>query len=91
MNKELKYCKCCDKEKSIEEFAKSGGIRKYICKECLNKKQRQKYRDSKILNELEKYIVVKLQEFNSPEDYYTLKQIEDIYYRLQELKGSVKE
>ena len=44
-----------------------------------------------IINELEEYIVRKLKEFNSPEEYYTLKQIDNINYRLQELKGSDKE
>ena len=39
-----------------------------------------------IINELEKYIVIKLKEFNTPEEYYTLKQIEDIHYKLQKLK-----
>ena len=44
-----------------------------------------------IIKELEEYIVRKLKEFNSPEEYYTLKQIDNIHYRLQELKGSNKE
>ena len=44
-----------------------------------------------IINELDEHIVIKLKEFNTPEEYYTLKQIDDIHYRLQELKGSVKD
>ena len=50
---EIKYCKFCNKEKPIEEFAKSGFAIKNICRECQNKKQAQIYRDSKKVKELE--------------------------------------
>ena len=53
--------------------------------------QKEIDRLNNIINELEEYIVIKLKEFNSPEEYYTLKQIDNIHYRLQELKGSDKE
>ena len=56
--------------------------------EAWNKIDKEIERLNNIINELEKYIVIKLQEFNTPEEYYTLKQIDDIHYRLQELKGS---
>ena len=57
----------------------------------LDEREQEIERLNNIINELEKYIVIKLQEFNTPEEYYTLKQIDDIHYRLQELKGSDKE
>lgn len=44
---ELKYCKFCNKEKSIKEFCKSGLDIKNICRECQNKKQTQIYRNGK--------------------------------------------
>ena len=56
-----------------------------------NKQNEEIERLNNIINELDEYIVIKLKEFNTPEEYYTLKQIDDIYYRLQELKRSDKE
>lgn len=65
------------------------GIDRYI-NELQNEsksKSREIERLNNIINGLEEYIVIKLKEFNTPEEYYTLKQIDDIHYRLQELKG----
>ncbi|MDE6284763.1 MAG: hypothetical protein K2M17_03375 [Bacilli bacterium] len=45
-----KYCKFCEKEKPLEEFAKSGSFIKNICRQCNNKKQRAIYSDSKKTN-----------------------------------------
>lgn len=50
---ELKYCKFCDKEKPIKDFAKSGFAIKNICRECQNKKQTQIYKNSKEVEKLE--------------------------------------
>ena len=52
MNK-LKYCKFCDKEKPIKDFAKSGFAIKNICRECQNKKNNQIYKNSKKVEKLE--------------------------------------
>ena len=52
-----------------------------------DEKDKEIERLNNIIKELEEYIVRKLKEFNSPEEYYTLKQIDNIHYRLQELKG----
>ena len=49
-------------------------------------KDKEIERLNNIINELEEHIVRKLKEFNNPEEYYTLKQIVNIHYRLQELK-----
>ena len=57
----------------------------------INNQRKEIERLNNIINELEEYIVRKLKEFNSPEEYYTLKQIDNIHYRLQELKGRDKE
>lgn len=50
---ELKYCKFCDKEKPIKDFAKSGFAIKNICRECQNKKNNQIYKNSKKVEKLE--------------------------------------
>ena len=50
---ELKYCKFCDKEKPIKDFAKSGFAIKNICRECQNKKNNQIYKNSKKIEKLE--------------------------------------
>ena len=55
MNK-IKYCKFCDKEKPEEDFCKSGGYIKNICRDCQNKKQKQIYQDSKKTKQLEQEI-----------------------------------
>lgn len=55
MNK-IKYCKFCDKEKQEEDFCKSGGYIKNICRDCQNKKQKQMYQDSKKTKQLEQEI-----------------------------------
>lgn len=55
MNRE-KYCKFCDKTKPEEEFCRSGGYIKNICKECQNKKQKKIYSDAKKLTVLEQRI-----------------------------------
>jgi archaellum component FlaC len=52
----IKYCKFCDKEKPEEDFCKSGGYIKNICKDCQNKKQKQIYQDSKRTKQLEQEI-----------------------------------
>ena len=56
MNDELKYCKFCDKEKPKNEFCKSGFAIKNICRECQNKKQKEKLNASKNWNELKKWL-----------------------------------
>lgn len=58
--------------------------------EAHTKETKEIERLNNIINELDEYIVIKLKEFNTPEEYYTLKQIDEIHYRLQELKGSDK-
>jgi hypothetical protein len=55
MNK-IKYCKFCDKEKPEEDFCKSGGYIKNICRDCQNKKQKEIYQDSKRTKQLEQEI-----------------------------------
>ena len=55
MNK-IKYCKFCDKEKPEEDFCKSGGYIKNICRDCQNKKQKKIYQDSKRTKQLEQEI-----------------------------------
>ena len=81
-NKEKKIYK--DKNASLQLEKQ----RLYI---ALRNKDEEIERLNNIINELEEYIVRKLKEFNSPEEYYTLKQIDNINYRLQELKGGNKE
>ncbi len=53
MNKEIKYCKFCDKEKPIKDFAKSGFAIKNICRKCQNQKQTQIYKNSKKAKQLQ--------------------------------------
>ena len=50
---ETKYCKFCNKERPMNEFCKSGGAVKNICRECQNKKQKQIYNDSKKTKQLQ--------------------------------------
>ena len=73
-----------DTDTNIEVFLSVKDMIKYY------KQDKEIERLNNIINELEEYIVRKLKEFNSPEEYYTLKQIDKINYRLQELKGSDK-
>lgn len=47
MDKEYKYCKFCGKEKTLEDFCRSGSFIKNICKECNNAKQKKIYKNSK--------------------------------------------
>jgi len=77
-------------EDNINEYLKQYAVVKEI-KEKLDEQDKEIERLNNIIKELEEYIVRKLKEFNSPEEYYTLKQIDNIHYRLQELKGSDKE
>ena len=95
----IKYCKFCDKEKPEEDFCKSGGYIKNICRDCQNKKQKQIYQDSKrtkqleqeierlnnIINELEKKLLeLRLTDVDGKTIVYRLLD------KLQELKGSDK-
>lgn len=82
MNDELKYCKFCDKEKPIKEFVKSGFTIKNICRECKNKKQKEKLNASKNWNELKKWLEEK--DNNGYEKVY----VEDLLYKMQELEGN---
>lgn len=56
MNEELKYCKFCNKQKPKKDFCKSGGFTKNICRECHNKKQKERYANSKLVEEKDKEI-----------------------------------
>ena len=89
MNDELKYCKFCDKTKPKKEFCKSGGFTKNICRECQNKKQKEKYNASKNWNELKKWCKQNIEnvEWTSlSEDYLT--GLEDTLDKMQELEGN---
>lgn len=99
---ELKYCKFCNKEKSIKEFCKSGLDIKNICRECQNKKQTQIYRNGKkaeILQQENKQLKDNWNELKEiikkQQDYYS--HFKDNRYRrflseflnkMQEIEGS---
>lgn len=68
---EYKICSKCGEKKSLSDFHKNGfdnqGNQKYrgYCKECANRRERNRYREKKILSILKKQNVksVEKQEF----------------------------
>lgn len=101
----IKYCKFCDKEKPEEDFCKSGGYIKNICRDCQNKKQKKIYQDSKktkqleqeierlnnIINELEDWLetTISIQKQNGSEMLPIICSV--ILNKIKKLKGSDKE
>lgn len=86
MKEELKYCKFCNKEKPIKDFCKSGGAIKNICRECQNKKQKNIYREAKILHDLEEW----LKETRINSAFIDEQTIMEVQLKIQELKEKYK-
>lgn len=88
MNDELKYCKFCDKTKPKKEFCKSGFAIKNICRECQNKKQKEKLKTSKNWNELKKWLEEDLKDGRSEENVWLMgcyDQVKEVLDKMQEL------